>query len=76
MGLRQDGREELKMVDAQGRKIRHEGTTKAKIRLMGKDGRQVELVEELVLGNVQRPILCAAKLLRRGWSEMLMAVCA
>ena len=68
LGLRQDGREELKMADAQGRKIPHEGTTKAKIRLMGKDGRQVELVEEFVLGNDQHPILCAGKLLRRGWS--------
>ena len=56
------------MVDAQGRKIPHEGITKAKIRLTGKGGRQVELVEEFVLGNVQHPILCAGKLLRRGWS--------
>ena len=66
VGLRQDGREELKMVDAQGRKI--PVPAKAKIRLVGSDGRQIELVEEFVLGNVQHPILCAGKLLRRGWS--------
>ena len=28
----------------------------------------IELVEEFVLGNVQRPILCTGKLLRKGWS--------
>ena len=32
------------------------------------DGKRVELVEEFVLGNVQHPILCAGRLLRRGWT--------
>ena len=75
VGLRQDGREELKMVDAQGRNIPHEGTTKAKIRLIGKDGRQVELVEEFVLGSAQ---YCAPDSFSEedGHWGMLMAACA
>lgn len=68
VGMRQDGRDELKMVDAQGRKIAHDGVTRARIRLMDKGGKRVEIVEEFVLGNVQHPILCAGSLLRKGWS--------
>ena len=67
-GERQQEKEELRMVDAQGRKIAHEGITRARVRVRDKTGKEIELVEEFVLGNVQHPILCAGKLLKRGWS--------
>ena len=59
--------EELRMVDAQGKSIEHDGITKARIRVVDKNGKVVELVEEFILGNVQHPILCAGRLLKRGW---------
>ena len=68
VGRWSEGSKNLKMVDAQGKKIEHDGITKARIRTTDTNGKQVELVEEFVLGNVQHPILCAGKLLRKGWS--------
>ena len=68
VGRWSEGSKPLRMVDAQGRKIERSGTTKARVRTMDSSGRQIELLEEFVLGNVQRPILCAGKLLRKGWS--------
>ena len=68
VGQRQQESTELKMVDAQGKKIAHDGVTKARIRIEDKNGKVFELLEDFVLGNVQHPILCAGKLLRRGWS--------
>ena len=68
VGQRQQESMELKMVDAQGKKIAHDGVTKARIRIEDKNGKIFELLEDFVLGNVQHPILCAGKLLRRGWS--------
>ena len=38
-----------------------------RIRVQDKKGKVIELVEEFILGNVQHPILCAGRLLRRGW---------
>ena len=67
-GERQQEREDLRMVDAQGRKIAHDGITRARVRVRDKTGKEIELVEEFVLGNVQHPILRAGKLLKRGWS--------
>ena len=67
-GERQQEREDLRMVDAQGRKIAHDGITRARVRVRDKTGKEIELVEEFVLGNVQHPSLCAGKLLKRGWS--------
>ena len=58
----------LRMVDTQGKKIDHSGVTKARVRTMGSNGKQIELVEEFVLGHVQHQVLCAGKLLRKGWS--------
>ena len=58
----------MKMVDAQGRKIAHDGMTRAEVRMVDRSGKTIEIYEDFVLGNVQRPILCAGKLLRRGWS--------
>ena len=68
VGQRQHESTELKMVDAQGRKIAHDGVTKARVRIEDKNGKIFELLEDFVLGNVQHPMLCAGKLLRRGWS--------
>ena len=62
------GSASLRMVDAQGKRIAHNGVTKAKICTTDANGKRVELVEEFVLGNVQHPILCAGRLLRRGWT--------
>ena len=68
VGEWQQGSSELKMIDAQGKRIAHDGVTRVRIRVEDKRGKPFELVEEFVLGNVQHPILCAGKLLRRGWS--------
>ena len=61
------GAESLKMVDAQGKQISHDGVTKARLRTTDANGKNVEMVEEFVLGNVKHPILCAGRLLRKGW---------
>ena len=58
VGQRQQESTELKMVDAQGRKIAHDGVTKARIRIEDKNGKIFDLLEDFVLGNVQHPILC------------------
>ena len=58
VGERQEGDGSLGMVDAQRKKIFHSGMTRAKVRM----------VEDFALGSVQHPILCAGKLLKRGWS--------
>ena len=68
VGTWRPGSEKLKMVDAQGTKIAHQGLTKAKIKIEDSEGKDIELIEEFVLGNVQHPILCAGRLLRKGWS--------
>ena len=68
VGERREGDGGLKMVDAQGRKIAHDGMTRAKIRMVDRIGKTIEIYEDFVLGNVHHPILCARKLLRRGWS--------
>ena len=62
------GAKELKMVDAQGTRIAHQGLTRAKVRVKDVNGKEIEIIEEFVLGNVQHPIICAGRLLRRGWS--------
>ena len=62
------GAKELKMVDAQGTRIAHQGLTGAKVRVKDVNGKEIEIIEEFVLGNVQHPIICAGRLLRRGWS--------
>ena len=62
------GSQELRMIDAQGKRIAHDGVTKARLRTTDSQGKTIEMVEEFILGNVQRPILCAGKLLRKGWS--------
>ena len=62
------GDPKLRMVDAQGRVIQHQGTTKAKVRTRTIDGKQIEVVEDFVVGNVKHPILCAGRLLKRGWN--------
>ena len=62
------GSANLRMVDAQGKHIAHNGVTKARISTTDANGKKIEMVEEFVLGNVQHPILCAGRLLRRGWS--------
>ena len=46
---------ELKMVDAQGRRIAYDGLTRAKVRIKDRSGKVVEIVEEFVLGNVHHP---------------------
>ena len=61
------GAESLKMVDAQGKQIAHDGVTRARLRTRDANGKNVEMVEEFVLGNVKHPILCAGRLLRKGW---------
>ena len=68
MGQWRTASKELKMIDAQGKRIARDGVTKARLRTTDSQGKTVELVEEFVFGNVQRPILCAAKLSRKGWS--------
>ena len=68
VGRWSEGSRQLRMVDAQGEKIERNGVTKARVRTTDASGKQIELVEEFVLGNAQRPILCAGKLLRKGWS--------
>ena len=65
---RRPGSEKLRMVDAQGTKIVDQGLTKAKIKIGDSEGRDIESIEEFVLGNVQHPVLCAGRLLRRGRS--------
>ena len=62
------GSASLRMVDAQGKRIAHNGVTKARISATDASGKKIEMVEEFVLGNVQHPIRCAGRLLRRGWS--------
>ena len=62
------GSQELRMIDAQGKRIAHDGVTKARLRTVDSKGKTMEMVEEFILGNVQHPILCAGKLLRKGWS--------
>ena len=59
------GSQELRMIDAQGKRIAHDGVTKARLRTTDSQGK---MVEEFILGNVQRPILCAGKLLKKGRS--------
>ena len=59
------GSQELRMIDAQGKRIAHDGVTKARLRTTDSQG---TMVEEFILGNVQRPILCAGKLLKKGRS--------
>ena len=59
---------ELKIVDAQGRRIAYDGLTRARVRIKDRAGKTIELVEEFALGAVHRPILCAGRLLQRGWS--------
>lgn len=56
------------MVDAQGKKIEHQGLTRAKVRIKDINGKEIEIIEEFILGNAQRPIMCAGRLLRKGWS--------
>ena len=68
VGTWSPGSQNLKMVDAQGTHIAHDGVTRAKIRTTDRNGKEIELVEDFVLGNVQHPILCAGKLLKKGWS--------
>ena len=68
VGTWRPGSEKLKMVDAQGTKIAHQGLTKARIKIEDSEGKAIELIEEFVSGNVQHPILCAGRVLRRGWS--------
>ena len=68
VGRWSEGSQQLRLVDAQGKNIVHNGITKASVRSMDSNGKQIELVEEFVLGSVQNPILCAGKLLRKGWS--------
>ena len=58
----------LMMVDAQGKRIPHNGMTRAKVRMTDRTGKIVEIYEDFALGSVQHPILCAGKLLKRGWS--------
>ena len=36
--------------------------------MVDRTGKSIEIYEDFVLGNVQHPILCAGKLLKRGWS--------
>ena len=62
VGTWSPGSQSLRMVVAQGTHIAHDGVTRAKIRTTDKKGKEVELV------NVQHPILCAGKLLKKGWS--------
>ena len=61
------GTESLKMVDAHKKQIAHDGVTRARLRTRDANGKNVEMVEEFVLGNVKHPILCAGRLLRKGW---------
>ena len=68
VGERQEAGGQLKMVDAQGKKIPHSGMTRARVRMVDRKGKVVEIYEDFALGSVQRPILCAGKLLKRGWS--------
>ena len=68
VGERQEGDGNLRMVDAQGKKIPHSGMTRAKVRMVDRNGKVVEIYEDFALGSVQHPILCAGKLLKRGWS--------
>ena len=68
VGEQLEGDGSLRMVDAQGKKIPHSGMTRAKIRMQDRTGKIVEIYEDFVLGSVQHPILCAGKLLKRGWS--------
>ena len=68
VGERQEGDGSLRMVDAQGKKIPHTGMTRAKVRMMVRTEKVVEIYEDFALGSVQHPILCAGKLLKRGWS--------
>ena len=68
VGERQQAEGQLKMVDAQGKKISHTGITRAKVRMVDRRGKVVEIYEDFLLGSVQHPILCAGKLLKRGWS--------
>ena len=68
VGERQEAGGQLKTVEAQGKKIPHSGMTRAKIRMVDRKGKVVEIYEDFALGSVQHPILCAGKLLKRGWS--------
>ena len=68
VGQWRQGDREVRMVDAQGREIKHEGITRAKLRIRDEHGKQVDLVEDFMLGNVKHPILCAGKMLKLGWS--------
>ena len=52
VGRWSEGSKQLKTVDAQGRKIEHNGITKARVRTVDSSGKQIELVEEFVLGTV------------------------
>ena len=68
VGEQLEGDGSLRMVDAQGKKIPYSGMARAKIRMKDRTGKVVEIYEDFVLGSVQHPILCAGKLLKRGWS--------
>ena len=66
-GVWSQGTTSLKMIDAQGREIKHDGVTKARVQVWSKDGKLIEIVEDFVLGNVKHPILCAGRMMKRGW---------
>ena len=66
-GVWSRGTTSLKMIDAQGREIKHDGVTKARVQVWSKDGKLIEIVEDFVLGNVKHPILCAGRMMKRGW---------
>ena len=68
VGEQLEGDGSLRMVDAQGKKIPYSGMTRAKSRMKDRTGKVIEIYEDFVLGSVQHPILCAGKLLKRGWS--------
>lgn len=38
------------------------------MRVKDVNGKEIEIIEEFILGNVQRPVMCAGRLLRKGWS--------
>ena len=58
---------DITMVDAQGKKIKNAGSTRASLFVTDAAGKIIEIKEKFVIGNVKNPLLCAGKFLRRGW---------
>ena len=67
VGVPMEDDQGMRMVDAQGERIHYAGITKASLLVRGWDNQEIIINEKFLVGNVKTPLLCAGKMLRRGW---------